>query len=225
MKISLEKLAELTKSGINGEKHIQIDSVAPIETATDGQISFISNPKYSNFLNTTKASAVVLSPQLAKKYNGNALVNKDPYLTFAKILTIIHSEGKSIPSIHPSAIVADDASIDENVNIGANAVIESKVVIKSGVSIGAGSYIGEKSFIDKSTIVYPNVTIYAQTQIGKNTIIHSSAVIGADGFGFAPQEDKTWYKIPQIGDVMIGDEVEIGANTTIDRAASGYNLD
>ena len=224
MKVSLEQLASLTDSIIQGDKNTELSSVAPLEDALQGQISFLSNPKYINVLGTTKASAVILSPELLKNFKGNALVNKNPYLTFAKVLSIIHKEESAINRVHPTAVVADDVMIDKDVSIGANVVIESGVSIQSGAIIGAGSYIGKNSFIAQNTKLYPNVSIYADTRIGNETIIHSGAVIGSDGFGFAIQEDKSWFKILQIGNVVIGDHVEIGANTTIDRAALGSTL-
>ncbi len=224
MIVSLEKLAEYTDSTIQGDKKTELSSVATLEDATAGQISFLSNPKYINLLGITKASAVILSPDLAEGFKGNALVNKNPYLTFAKVLSIIHKEKSTTYQVHPSAIVADDAVIDNNVSIGANVVIESGVTIRAGTIIGAGSYIGENSFIAQNTKLYPHVSIYSDSKIGRDTIIHSGAVIGSDGFGFAQQEDKSWFKIIQIGNVVIGDNVEIGANTTIDRAALGTTL-
>jgi UDP-3-O-[3-hydroxymyristoyl] glucosamine N-acyltransferase len=224
MKISLAKLAELTDSVVSGNPLTPLNSVAPLEGAVEGQISFISNKKYIKLLGTSKASAVILTPQLAENYQGNALINSDPYLTFAKVLDILHEEEKQVAIIHPNAVIADDVSIEDSVSIGANAIIESGVKIEGNVSIGAGCYIGKKSTLKKFSILHPNVSVYPDTQIGERTIIHSGTVIGADGFGFAPENDKTWYKIKQIGNVVIGDDVEIGANTTIDRAALGATL-
>lgn len=224
MKISLEKLAKLTNSALLGDKSTKLSSVASLEDAIEGQISFVSNSKYLRLLSITKASALILPLELAKDFKGNALVNSNPYLTFAKVLEIIHTECKTTPSVHPSSVIAADAIIDKSATIGANVVVESGVIIKPAVNIGAGSYIGKNTFIAQNTKLYPNVSIYAGTKIGRNSIIHSGVVIGSDGFGFAIQEDKSWLKILQIGDVEIGDNVEIGANTTIDRAALGTTL-
>ncbi len=220
----LETLAELTDSAIKGDKYVEINSVASLRDAERGQISFVSSPKYVSYLESTNASAVILSPELAKDYSGNALINSDPYLTFAKVLHIIHKKEKRDAFIHPSAVIASDVKIAPNVNIAANVVIESGVIIEENVHIGAGSYIGEQSQIHKNVVINPNVTIYADTHIGRGSIIHSGVVIGSDGFGFAPTKDKQWYKIPQIGNVMIGEDVEIGANCTIDRAALGSTI-
>ncbi len=223
MTFTLEELAEQTGSSIKGNKDCLLEGVATLNDAGVGEISFVSNPKYINLLDSCKASAVILSSSLAEDYAGNALINEDPYLTFAKIVRIFHTlnNNSDLALIHPRATIADSASIDNGVNIAANVVIDENVIIKSGVTIGAGCYIGENSLIEKNTLLYSNVTLYSDTQIGVNSTIHSGAVIGADGFGYAPQKDKSWYKILQVGNVVIGDDVEIGANTTIDRAALG----
>ena len=218
---TLEQLAKLTNSSFDGDKDIQINSVATLKDAKSGQISFLSNPKYIDQLETTSASAVIVNTKAAKEYNGNALINDDPYLTFAKVLQILHSEPKPAAAIHKTAIIDENVSLDKTANIGANVIIESDVTIDKDVVIGAGCFIGKGSRISSGTHLYPNVTIYKDTIIGKNTIIHSGVIIGADGFGFAPTAEKEWFKIQQSGNVSIGDDVEIGANTTIDRAALG----
>jgi UDP-3-O-[3-hydroxymyristoyl] glucosamine N-acyltransferase len=221
MNFTLGEMAELTNSAIQGDKECLIEGVASLSDADSGCISFVSNPKYIKSLNATNASAVILSPTLAKDYSGNVLVNSDPYLTFAKVVSLFHSVDKTSATIHPSANIAENAIVAIDVNIAANVVIDDGVIIKEGVSIGAGSFIGANSIIESGVLLHPNVTLYSETEIGSNSIIHSGAVIGADGFGYAPQKDKSWYKILQVGNVVIGSDAEIGANTTIDRAALG----
>lgn len=218
---TLAQLAKLTNSKFSGYKNIQIHSVASLDDAVIGQISFVSNPKYINKLSDSKASVVILNTALAEGYIGNALINDDPYLTFARVLEILHAEPKSPATVHKSAVIADDVTLHQTVNIGPNVVIDSGVTIEKDVTICAGSYIGKNSNIAEGVHLYPNVMLYKETQIGKNSIIHSGAVIGADGFGFAPTPAKEWFKILQIGNVVIGEDVEIGASTTIDRAALG----
>lgn len=222
--ISLKKLADLTNSEVKGDDEILIRGVATLKDATQGQISFVSNPKYKNQLSLTKASAVILSEKLADTYEGNALVNNDPYLTFAKVVNIYHNKGKPASKIHPSAVLADDVKIGDDVEIAANVVIDSGVEIGSESIISSGTIIEKNVTIGERALIYPNVTIYSDTKIGADAIIHSGAVIGSDGFGFAPQKDKSWYKILQIGNVVIGKDVEVGANTTIDRAALGSTV-
>ncbi len=224
MGFTLKQLAEVTRSQIKGDKDIMLSGVASLQEASEGQISFVSNPKYKTQLKDTKASAVILSPDLAENYPGNALVNKDPYLTFARVVTKFNKTTPLPGNIHPSAVIAEDAKLAANVNIGPNVVIEQGVRIGDGVVIAAGCFVGANAVLDNDVHVYPNVTIHHDSVIGCRTIIHSGAVIGADGFGFAPNsesEEKSWYKIPQIGNVKIACDVEIGANTTIDRAALG----
>ena len=221
MMLTLEKLAELTGSKVKGDGSYQLQGVMSLEEAGEGEISFVSSPKYKKYLEASKASAVILSPALAKDYSGNALINDDPYLTFAKTVSIFHAKNLPSSSIHSSAVIAENAEISKQANIAANVVIESGVIIEEDVTVGAGSFIGENSVLKKNVQLFPNVTLYSDTKIGRNSIIHSGAVIGADGFGFAPQKDKSWYKILQVGNVVIGSDVEIGANTTIDRAALG----
>ncbi len=223
MTYTLEELAKLTQSNIHGDKDCLLEGVASLGDASTGDVSFVSNPKYKKLLDSCAASAVILSPALAKNYKGNALINDDPYLTFAKTVRLFHSVimDKNLAKIHPGAAIAESVTIESGVNIFANAVIDENVTLKAGVTIGAGCYIGESTLIEKNTLLHSNVTLYSDTKIGANSIIHSGAVIGADGFGYAPQKDKSWYKILQVGNVVIGDDVEIGANTTIDRAALG----
>jgi len=221
---SLAQLAEITDSEIKGDKDIRLLGVATLQDAREGEISFVSNPKYKALLKDSAASVVVLDPKLAENFSGNALINQDPYLTFAKIVSEFHKQDTMPSNIHPSAIIADDIVLGKQVNIGANAVIEQGVVLDDNVIIGSGCFVGNHCEIGAGVYLYPNVTIYHQTNIGSGSIIHSGAVIGADGFGFAPNtesEEKSWYKILQVGNVVLGSDVEVGACTTIDRAALG----
>lgn len=222
--ISLKQLAEITDSQIKGDQDIQLQGVATLQDAQKGQISFVSNPKYKTLLKDSLASVVVLSPKLAEDYSGNALINQDPYLTFAKVVTEFHKKEYLPANIHPSAVVADDVVMGEQVNIAANVVIGTGVTLGDNVIIEANCVIGSDCKISDAVYFYPNVTLYSGTYIGSRSIIHSGAVIGGDGFGFAPNSqsaDKSWYKIPQVGNVVLGSDVEVGANTTIDRAALG----
>ena len=218
---TLEELAKLTNSSFKGDKSIELHTVAPLNEATHGQISFVSNPKYASQLKNTAASAVILKQALAEDYAGNVLINDNPYLTFAEVLQILYAEDNPIPSVHKSVVIDADVIIHETASINANVVIEKGVTIAENVVIDAGCFVGRNSKLDKGVHLYPNVTLYKETQVGENTIIHSGAVIGADGFGFAPQPNKSWFKILQVGNVVIGKEVELGAGVTIDRAALG----
>lgn len=224
MTFTLNKLATLTNSSVHGDNSISVDSVASISEAKHGQITFYNNSNYLKELNTCKASAVILTKKHATDFNGNALINENPYLTFAKVLQILHSNNDINSSISDSAIISESSQINKDVCIRENVVIDKTVRIDAHSSIGAGTYVGENVTIGKGSIIHPNVTIYANTKIGENCIIHSGTVIGADGFGFAPYNEKQWFKILQIGNVIIGNNVEIGANTTIDCATLGSTI-
>jgi len=224
MTFTLDKLADLTGSKIIGDSKVIIKSVASIDKAKDGDISFINKKKYKHLLEKSKASAVIITPDVSEGYSGNALINTDPYLTFAKVLKIFYEKNDLQDSISSQASISDNASIGKSVTINAKAVIEKNVSIGDESSVGAGTVVGNNVEIGKNVRIHPNVTIYPDCKIGDSAIIHSGAVIGADGFGFAPQNDKSWFKILQIGNVVIGKDVEIGANNTIDRAAMGSTI-
>ncbi len=224
MKFTLGQLAERTGSDVIGDPEVIINSISPIVSAKTGDISFITSTKYKDFLSSSKASALIITPELSKDYTGNALLNSDPYLTFAKIIKFFHDKDLAQDNISSNAIIHSKAKIGERVTIHPNSVIDENVDIGNQTHIGAGSIIGKNSKIGENVFIHANVTLYPDTKISDNTIIHSGAVIGADGFGFAPQKNKTWFKILQIGNVEIGKDVEIGANTTIDCAAMGSTI-
>ncbi len=220
---SLRELAEIVGGEIIGDPSVTIESVAGIREAEKGEITFIANPKYEAFLETTKASAVIAD------LDGNTatpiLKVSNPYLAFLKVVTLFsESPFKKYPrEIHQTAIIDESANIGEEVSIGAYAVI------------GAGAVIGDKSTIlplvaicdnvkmGCECLIFPHVTIREHCEIGDRVIIHSGTVIGSDGFGYA-KEGSAHHKIPQIGIVKIGDDVEIGANSAIDRATTGVTL-
>ena len=217
----LQELAVLTDSVLQGNGQLVIHSAASVEQATANDISYIRGGKFRHYLQSTTAGALILPPDLAKDYAGNCLINRDPYLAYAKAVVHLYPTPRPpIGFIHPSASIAEDVVLGEGCSIGAHTVLEKGVVCGAGVIIEAGCVIGFDSQIGDNTRLYPRVTLGYQTQLGKRCIVHSGAVIGADGFGFAPTQGQ-WFKIPQIGNVVVGDDVEIGANTTIDRAAMG----
>jgi UDP-3-O-[3-hydroxymyristoyl] glucosamine N-acyltransferase len=220
---SLEALAELTGSLLKGNAQLEIASVAAVEHATLNDISYIRGGKYRHYLQSTQAGALILPPDLAAGYTGNCLINPDPYLAYAKVVARLYPVPCPPAGIHPTAVIAQDVILGEGCSIGAHVVIDagtnigSEVVIESGCVIGLGCQIGD------NTRLYPNVTLGYNTHIGERCILHSGAVLGADGFGFAPAQNE-WYKINQIGNVVLGNDVEIGANTAIDRAAIGSTV-
>lgn len=216
----LAELAERLDAQLIGDAACSIVSIATLEHAGPGQISFLSNSKYRKYLTQTSASAVLISSDdTAFVAPGvNALVVKDPYVAFARVAQLFDTTPASATGIHPTAAIDNTAKLGANVSVGANAVISAGVVLGDNVQIGAGCFVGEYAVIGENTKLWANVSIYHRVELGKNCILHSAAVLGSDGFGFA-NERGNWVKIPQTGTVIIGDNCEIGAATTIDRGA------
>jgi UDP-3-O-[3-hydroxymyristoyl] glucosamine N-acyltransferase len=202
------------------EAQSEITSLATLVNAGAGQIAFLANSKYKQQLSSTNASAVIVSPDAVVDCPVNALVMNNPYMGYAIVAKLLDSTPKVSCGIHPSAVIADDVYIGENVSIGANTVIESGVQLADNVSIGAGCFIGQEVKIANSTTLWANITIYHRVEIGHHCLIQANTVVGSDGFGYAPVPGQyKWHKIPQLGSVIIGNHVEIGASTTIDRGA------
>jgi UDP-3-O-[3-hydroxymyristoyl] glucosamine N-acyltransferase len=217
---TLTELAEQVDAQLIGDAACSIVSIATLENAGSGQISFLSNSKYRKFLTETSASAVLITaddaPFLAPGVN--ALVVKDPYVAFARVAQLLDSTPAAAKGVHPTAVIDASVTLGAGVSVGANAIIAAGAIVGNGAQIGAGCFIGEQAIIGEGSRLWANVTVYHRVNIGKGCIVHSGAVIGADGFGFA-NERGNWVKIPQTGTVTIGDDCEIGANTTIDRGA------
>jgi UDP-3-O-[3-hydroxymyristoyl] glucosamine N-acyltransferase len=216
--IKLGELAEFLGATLRGPADKEISGLATLHEAGPGQVSFLANPQYRKYLATTHASAVLLKPADAEGFAGDALLVDDPYLAYARISHLFDPKPKSAAGIHPSAVVADDAQVDATASVGAFAVIESGARIAAGVTIGAHCFIGARSTIGEGGWLAPRVTLYHDVRIGQRVVIQSGAVLGGEGFGFA-NEKGVWNKIAQIGGVSIGDDVEIGVNTAIDRGA------
>ena len=198
----------------------QISGLATLANAASGQVAFLSNSKYQQQLSSTKASAVIVTADAVESCPVSALVMANPYMGYAILANLLNSTPKVACGIHASAVIADDVVIGKNVSIGANAVIESGAQLADDVSIGAGCFIGQGVKIGEATTLWANITIYHQVQIGHHCLIQANTVIGSDGFGYAPVKGPyKWHKIPQLGSVIIGNHVEIGASTTIDRGA------
>jgi UDP-3-O-[3-hydroxymyristoyl] glucosamine N-acyltransferase len=218
MSYTLKQLAEKIGAEVHGDASYIIDSLATLSSAGAQQIAFLANKKYSQQLSETKAGAVIISSQNINDCNTHALVMDNPYLGYALTAQLLDTTPKPAHNIHPSAQISPDVTLGVNVAIGANAVIEKGVVISDNVIIGAGCFIGEETLIGSHTKLWANVSVYHRVKIGQNCLIQANTVIGSDGFGYANDKGK-WLKIPQLGGVIIGDNVEIGASTTIDRGA------
>lgn len=221
MKFPIQQIASLLQGEIVGDSTLVIDNLSTLENAVEGCISFLSNPKYENFIYETKASAVIVKDDFSpiKEVNSTLIKVKDPYLAFSILL---EEYDKLISYMkagveEPSFIGKDSVTGDE-IYRGAFSYIGENVFIGKNVKIYPHVYIGDGVKIGDNTILYPGVKIYANVQIGINCHIHAGAIIGSDGFGFAPQKDGTYKKIPQLGNVILEDNVDIGANTVIDCA-------
>lgn len=213
----LDELVARFGGELLGDAATPVRRVATLEQAGEGDIAFLANPKYQSQLAACRASAVILAPAARDLTDRPRIVTPDPYIYFARVAQLFHPPEAFAPGVHPAASVA--SQVPDSVTVGPGASIETDVELGHGVVVGPGCRIGRGVRIGAGTRLYPNVTIYHGCVIGRNGIIHSGVVIGADGFGFARERDGSWVKIPQIGRVVIGDDVEIGANTTIDRGA------
>ena len=214
----LEQLAEQLGATLYGDGELIITGVASMKSATQGQITFLSDKKFQNNLSSCDASAVVMTEDSLKYWSGAALIVKDPYLCYAKLAQILDTTPLPAKDIADSAVIDPTVKLGNNIAIGANAVIESGVVLGDNCIIGAGCFIGKDTIIGAGTKLWSNISIYHNCVVGENCLIQSGTVIGADGFGYANDKGK-WIKIPQLGRVVIGNNVEIGAATTIDRGA------
>ncbi|MEI8054854.1 MAG: UDP-3-O-(3-hydroxymyristoyl)glucosamine N-acyltransferase [bacterium] len=199
---TLQKLAKFLEAEFRGDPNCLITGIGSLDNATPGQISFLKDSRYTKYLAATEASAVIVRPEHAKQDSGNWIIADDPYLAYAKISGFFDDAPTVLPGIHPTAIIGKNCEIEASASIGPYCVI------------GQGVVIGEK------TRLYANVVLYHKVKIGKRCLLHSGVVVGSDGFGNA-NEKGVWHKIHQLGTVIIGNDVEIGANTTIDRGAIG----
>jgi UDP-3-O-[3-hydroxymyristoyl] glucosamine N-acyltransferase len=201
-----------------GDPQTTVAQVGTLKNAGSQHISFFNSGKYRDDLRATQAGAVIVAQADREATQRPRIVCDDPYLYFAKVSLLLNPPEQVEPGIHPTALIAANAQIDAGAQIGANCIIEADVNIESGVAIGPGCMIGAGSRIGKDSRLHARVTLYTGCMVGERVIVHSGAVLGADGFGFAPYQGR-WVKIPQIGRVIVGNDVEIGANTTIDRGA------
>ncbi|WP_445495033.1 UDP-3-O-(3-hydroxymyristoyl)glucosamine N-acyltransferase [Photorhabdus sp. SF281] len=216
--IRLADLAQQLNAQLHGDGDVVITSIAPMHSANNEQITFLSDSRYRERLGECQAAAVVLCESDLPYCNVPALVVANPYLAYAYMAQIMDTTPVPAQDIHPSAVISPQATLGKNVSVGANAVIESGVVFGDNVVIGAGCFIGKNTHIGAGSRFWANVSVYHNVEIGEQCLIQSGAVIGSDGFGYA-NDRGNWVKIPQLGSVIIGDRVEIGACTTIDRGA------
>lgn len=215
---TLAEIAAKLGGELLGEGATGIHQVATLANAGVGHLTFVTSARYRSQLSTTQASAVVVGTKDQDLTCLPRIVSNNPYAYYARVAALLNPPAAAEPGIHPTAVVGEGAHIDPKASIGPHAVLGKRVEIGAGAVIGAGCHIGDGVIVGSETCLYPHVTIYHDCCLGQRVIVHSGAVIGSDGFGFANEEGR-WLKIPQIGRVLIGDDVEIGANTTIDRGA------
>lgn len=226
MELSAYQLAVLVHGTVDGDNNVKINNFAKIEEAQDGCLTFLANPKYTHYIYSTKASAVLVRDDFKPEHKVGATLIRvaDPYATLAELLNFVSSQQSAVKTgIEQPSFVAEGVTLSDDVYVGAFAYIGRGASIGKNVKIYPQSYIGEGVTIGDNSIVYPGVKIYHGCVIGKNCIIHAGVVIGGDGFGFAP-ENGEYVKIAQIGNVILEDNVEIGSNTTIDRATMGSTV-
>jgi len=226
MFFTAQQLAEFTGGTLSGSGEIKIYSPAKIEEANDGEISFLANPKYLEYVYTTNASLLIVNEDVnfEKPVKAMLLRVKNAYSAFTQVLEKFSNSVLDKKGIEEPSFISKTATLGKEVYIGALSYIGDNVTLGNNVKIFPGVFIGEQTMIGDNSIVFSDVTLYHHTQIGKNCIIHSGTVIGSDGFGFAPLPDGSYKKIPQLGHVLIEDNVEIGANTVIDRATMGATI-
>ena len=201
-----------------GDSNILINSVASLESANKNSVSFFNNSKYLDLLKNTKAALVILNKESRALHAGACIVVDNPSLYFAKVSRLLNPVKILKKEIHKSAIIHSTCKLGKDIYIGPNVIIEENVSIADGVTVHAGVIIESDNIIDSHSTIHPNVVIKTNTIIGKNCTLYAGAVIGSDGFGYAKDNDK-WLAIPQIGKVVLGDNVDIGSNSTIDRGA------
>jgi len=227
MQFSAAQIALIINGRIEGDADAKVTSFGKIEEAQNGQLAFLANPKYEDFLYSTKASIIIIneSNQLKQPLSATLIRVPDAYSAFATLLDKYQQiKTQQLTGIQQPVYLDQSVRMGENVFIGAFAYLGENVVIGDGVKIFPNAYLGNNVSIGDHTIIHPGVMIYHECIVGRNVVIHSGSVIGSDGFGYAPQSDGTLKKVPQIGNVVIEDGVEIGANTTIDRATIGSTL-
>ncbi len=226
MKFKAKIIAEFLKGQIEGDPEIEVTNISKIEEGTPGTISFLSNPKYERFIYDTRASIVLVNHDFkpVKSVSATLIRVNNAYDSFASLLDLYQQSKPKKTGIHKSASIHENVKLGENIYIGDYTVVEENVVIGNDVRVYPQVYIAENVTIGDNTTIYPGVKIYEGCRIGKNCVLHAGVIIGADGFGFAPQTDKNYRKIPQIGIVILEDDVEIGANSCVDRATIGATI-
>ena len=226
MKFTAQQIAEILEGEVVGNPNVEVSKLSKIEEGQEGSLTFLSNPKYQNFIYTTKASVTIVNNTFVPDSAVTTTLIKvvDAYGAFTKLLEFYNQVKLNKTGIEPLSFVDDSVKYEVDLYLGSFSYIGKNVVLGSNVKIYPNSFVGDNVVIGDNVTLFAGVKVYSETIIGNNCTIHSGSVIGSDGFGFAPNADGTYTKIPQIGNVIIEDDVEIGANTTVDRATMGSTL-
>lgn len=226
MKFTAAQIAELLNGSVEGNPETEVYKLAKIEEGTEGSLTFLSNPKYTSFIYSTQSSVVIVKDTFIseEKLETTLIKVKDPYKAFSTLLEYYNQVKLNKSGIEQPSFISDSATLGENIYLGAFAYIGDNVSIGDNVKIYPHTYIGDNVSIGNDTLIFSGVKIYSETVIGKSCVLHAGVVIGADGFGFSPGEEGVYAKVPQIGNVIIEDHVDIGAGTTIDRATLGSTI-
>jgi UDP-3-O-[3-hydroxymyristoyl] glucosamine N-acyltransferase len=228
MEFSAGQIAGLLEGTVDGDDNAVVSGLSKIEEGQSNTLTFLANPKYEEHIYTTNATIAIVNKDFTPKSDLPKTLTlvrvEDAYSCFAKLLEVYNQMRQKQPQIEKNAFISETATIGKDVYIGANAYIGEDAVIADNAKIYPNTFIGDNVKVGEGTIIHPNVSIYHDCIIGKNCLIHAGAVIGADGFGFAPDEKGEFQKVPQIGNVILEDHVDIGANSTIDRATLGSTI-
>jgi UDP-3-O-[3-hydroxymyristoyl] glucosamine N-acyltransferase len=228
MEFSASQIAGLLNGEVVGNGEVKVNGLAKIEEGATGLLSFLSNPKYEEYIYTTQSSICIVNKSFNPTQNLPSTLTlvkvDDAYACFAKLLEVYNQMRQKQPKIEQPSFVADSASLEEGIYLGAFAYISEGAKIGKGAKIYPHVFIGDNVTIGEDTVIHAGAKIYADTKIGKRCIIHAGVVLGSDGFGFAPDEKGVFSKVPQIGNVILEDDVEIGANTTVDCATMGSTI-
>ena len=226
MEFTASVIAGFLKGEIEGNPEVKVNTIAKIEEGHEGALSFLANPKYENYIYTTNSSIVLVNRSFVPtgKISATLIRVDNAYESFASLLKMVDQARPRKKGIHPTAVIEPTAKIGSDVYIGPYVYIGDNCQIGDGCSLYPNVYIGDSTKVGSRTILYPGVKVYHECILGEACIIHAGTVIGSDGFGFAPQSENEYMKIPQLGNVILGDNVEIGANVTIDRATMGSTV-
>ena len=226
MEFTASVIAGFLKGEVEGNPEVKVNTIAKIEEGHEGALSFLANPKYEHYIYTTNSSIVLVNKSFVPtaEIKATLIMVDNAYESFASLLRLVDQARPRKKGIHPTAVIELSAKVGSDVYIGPYTYIGENCVIGDGCSLYPNVYVGDNTSIGSKSILYPGVKVYHECLIGEGCIIHAGSVIGSDGFGFAPQSENEYMKIPQLGNVILEDHVEIGANVTIDRATMGSTI-